>query len=181
MVVAALTMFLGNIGTDPGQREAHARVLFGGSRRLHARRRAGSERRRQRGGPVLRGRVHLREHGRLRRPRLLSRADLVETFDDLKGLGTKMLVGAATAISMLSLMGIPPWPASSALPSSAPRWTRDPWPIVIGLLTSAISVAYYLRPVVVMFMSDAPVGAQEATGRSWACALPLWSRSPSVL
>ena len=100
----------------------------------------------------------------------------VETFDDLKGLGTKMpLVGAVMAISMLSLMGIPPLAGffgkfaifRAAVDSGFVVLT------VIGLLTSAISVAYYLRPVVVMFMSDAPVGVEEATGRAWSVRLAL--------
>ncbi|MCO4769361.1 MAG: NADH-quinone oxidoreductase subunit N [Deltaproteobacteria bacterium] len=100
----------------------------------------------------------------------------VETFDDLKGLGTKMpLVGAVMGISMLSLMGIPPLAGffGKFAIFRAAVTEGYVWLTVIGLLTSAISVAYYLRPIVVMFMSDAPAGTAKATGQAWTVRVAL--------
>lgn len=100
----------------------------------------------------------------------------VETFDDLKGLGTKMpLLGAIMAISMLSLMGMPPLAGffGKFAIFRAAVTEGYVWLTVIGVLTSAISVAYYLRPIVVMFMTDAPVGTQAVTGRAWSVRVTL--------
>jgi len=94
----------------------------------------------------------------------------VETFDDLKGLGTKMpLLGAVMGIAMLSLMGMPPLAGffGKFAIFRAAMAEGYVWLTVVGVLTSAISVAYYLRPIIVMFMSEPPASAEVATGRAW--------------
>jgi len=80
----------------------------------------------------------------------------VERFDDLKGLGARYpWVGVVMAISMLSLAGMPPLVGFFAKFSVFMAAISEGyiWLTVIGLLTSAVSFAYYLRPMVVMFMS----------------------------
>ena len=81
----------------------------------------------------------------------------VETFDQLRGLGTRFpMVGLVMTIAMLSLIGIPPFAGffakfaifKAAIGSGFVGLT------VLALLTSAVSVAYYLRPLVAMFMRD---------------------------
>ena len=79
----------------------------------------------------------------------------VETFDDLRGLGTRYpWVGAVMGIAMLSLAGMPPLVGFFAKFSIFMAAIAEGyvWLTVIGLLTSAVSFAYYLRPMVVMFM-----------------------------
>jgi len=80
----------------------------------------------------------------------------VERFDDLRGLGTRYpWVGGVMAIAMLSLAGMPPLVGFFAKFSVFMAAISEGyiWLTVIGLLTSAVSFAYYLRPMVVMFMS----------------------------
>ncbi len=89
----------------------------------------------------------------------------VQTFDDLRGLGARFpVVGLVMTIAMLSLIGIPPFAGffakfavfKAAVSSGFVGLT------ILGLLTSAISFAYYIRPLVVMFMKDEP-GAPAPT------------------
>jgi len=79
----------------------------------------------------------------------------VQTFDQLRGLGARFpIVGLVMTIAMLSLIGIPPFAGffakfaifKAAIGSGYVGLT------VLALLTSAVSVAYYLRPLVEMFM-----------------------------
>ena len=80
----------------------------------------------------------------------------VETFDDLRGLGARFpWVGAVMGIAMLSLAGMPPLVGFFAKFSVFMAAIAEGyiWLTVIGLLTSAVSFAYYLRPMIVMFMS----------------------------
>jgi NADH-quinone oxidoreductase subunit N len=79
----------------------------------------------------------------------------VETFDDLRGLGARYpWVGAVMGIAMLSLAGMPPLVGFFAKFSIFVAAIAEGyvWLTVIGLLTSAVSFAYYLRPMIVMFM-----------------------------
>ena len=89
----------------------------------------------------------------------------VETFDQLRGLGTRFpLVGVVMLIAMLSLIGIPPFAGffakfaifKAAVSSGYIGLT------VLALITSAISVGYYLRPLVTMYMRP-EVGAPAPT------------------
>jgi NADH-quinone oxidoreductase subunit N len=85
----------------------------------------------------------------------------VTTFDDLRGTGTaRPLLGVVMVISMLSLIGMPPFAGffgKFAVFSSA---IEQGWIAlsILAMLTSAVSVAYYLRPIIAMFM-QAPIGA----------------------
>ncbi|MEQ1877913.1 MAG: NADH-quinone oxidoreductase subunit N, partial [Bdellovibrionia bacterium] len=84
--------------------------------------------------------------------------------EDLKGLGQKRpALAAAFAIFMLSLAGLPPtagffgkFYVFSAAVSEGLIWLA-----VWGVLNSVISVYYYLRPIVVMYMTEGE--APEAT------------------
>ena len=81
----------------------------------------------------------------------------VQTFDDLRGVGTRFpWVGAVMTIAMLSLIGIPPFAGFFAKFSIFTAAVAEGYVglTILGLLTSAVSVAYYLRPLVVMFMQE---------------------------
>jgi NADH-quinone oxidoreductase subunit N len=80
--------------------------------------------------------------------------------DDWAGLGRRRPVMAlAMTIFLLSLAGVPPTAGffgkfflfKTALANSGLMWL-----IVLGLLTSVVSVFYYLRVVVAMYFKDAP-------------------------
>ena len=79
----------------------------------------------------------------------------VQTFDDLRGLGGRFpIVGLVMLIAMLSLIGIPPFAgffAKFAIFKAAVSGGYIGL-TVLALITSAISVGYYLRPLVVMYM-----------------------------
>jgi NADH-quinone oxidoreductase subunit N len=81
----------------------------------------------------------------------------VQTFEQLRGLGARFpILGLVMAVAMLSLIGIPPFAGffgkfvifKAAIGSGYVGLT------VLALLTSAISVAYYLRPMIAMFMQE---------------------------
>ena len=100
----------------------------------------------------------------------------VETFDDLRGLGTKHVwLGAIMAISMLSLLGIPPLAGFFGKFAIFRAAVSEGYVIltVIGVLTSAVSVAYYLRPIVVMFMLDRHDEAPSVAGKDWSVKVSL--------
>ena len=100
----------------------------------------------------------------------------VETYDDLRGLGTKYVwLGAIMTISMLSLLGIPPLAGFFGKFSIFRAAISEGYVVltVIGVLTSAISVAYYLRPVIVMFMTESPNETPTIEGRAWSVKLSL--------
>jgi NADH-quinone oxidoreductase subunit N len=89
-----------------------------------------------------------------------------ERFDiaDLAGLGWRQpLLGAAMAIFMFSLAGVPPLAGFFAkvlvfyVAYQAGFW----WLALIGLLTSVVSAFYYLRIVVNMYMRDRPEPARS--------------------
>ena len=100
----------------------------------------------------------------------------VETFEDLRGLGTQHVwLGAVMAISMLSLLGIPPLAGFFGKFAIFRAAVSEGYVVltVIGVLTSAVSVAYYLRPIVVMFMLDRHDAAPSIAGRAWSVKLAL--------
>jgi len=100
----------------------------------------------------------------------------VETFSDLSGLGQKMpLLGVVMLLSMLSLMGMPPLAGFFGKFAIFRAAVSEGYVVltIIGVLTSAISVAYYLRPVIVMFMKEPAEGAEIATGRAWSVRTAL--------
>lgn len=88
-------------------------------------------------------------------------------LEDYAGLGRKKpLMAAAMTIFMFSLAGIPPtlglW--GKIYLFSAVIAADFYWLAIIGVLTSLISVFYYLRLVVIMYMKD---GEPKTTSESW--------------
>ncbi|MCK6527792.1 NADH-quinone oxidoreductase subunit N [Myxococcota bacterium] len=89
----------------------------------------------------------------------------VERLDQLRGIATRVpLQAAILAVSMLSLMGMPPlvgfW--GKLYIFRAVVFADFPGHIaiaVLGVLMSAVSAYYYLRVVVVSYMSDATAPA----------------------
>jgi NADH-quinone oxidoreductase subunit N len=89
------------------------------------------------------------------------------TFDDYAGLSAKRpLLAALMALFMFSLAGIPPFAGFFGkyyVFLSAVKADMT-WLAVVGVLTSVVSVYYYLRLVVVMYFRDgeADVAAQPS-------------------
>jgi len=88
-------------------------------------------------------------------------------IDDWKGLGTRRpLLGAAFALMLLSLAGVPltvGFVSKFVLFSSAVQAQGYfVWLAVAGLLNSALSVFYYARVLKVIFFDEAPGGAAAA-------------------
>lgn len=94
----------------------------------------------------------------------------VERFSDLDGLGARHpVVGGVMSIAMLSLMGIPPLAGFFGkfkvfMAAVAADYVGL---AIVGVLASAVSVAYYLRPMVSMFMGPEPLDPVEVpSGRT---------------
>ena len=108
---------------------------------------------------------------------LMRRADAAgDELKDLSGLYSRQPVAAvAMLIFMLSLGGIPPtagfmgklWLFSAAIES------HYVWLAVLGVVNSAISLYYYLRVVVYMFMKGEPTGSQPVMAPALTCALAI--------
>ncbi|MCX6550377.1 MAG: NADH-quinone oxidoreductase subunit N [Acidobacteria bacterium] len=106
---------------------------------------------------------------------LMRRTDAIgDELKDLSGLfGRQPLAAVAMLIFMLSLGGIPPtagfmgkfWLFSAAIDA------HYVWLAVIGVLNSAISLYYYLRVVVFMFMKNEATGSQPVLAPGLAAAL----------
>ncbi len=102
----------------------------------------------------------------------------VERFDDLAGLGPRFpMVSAVLSLSMLSLVGIPPLAGFVGKFVLFKAAVAEGFVVltVIALLTSAVSFAYYLRPLVALFMRPAtgPSWTPEAMGLRGAMVLAL--------
>ncbi len=85
------------------------------------------------------------------------RGDQKINVDDFAGLGFKRpMLGAAMAIFMFSMAGIPPTAgfAGKYLIFSAAVQSGEIWLAILGVLCSSISAYYYLRVIVVMYMKD---------------------------
>jgi len=101
---------------------------------------------------------------------LLRRADAIgDELKDLSGLYSRQPFAAvAMLIFMLSLGGIPPtagfmgkfWLFSAAIDSNYV------WLAVLGVVNSAISLYYYLRVVVFMFMKHESAGSRPVLARA---------------
>jgi len=95
----------------------------------------------------------------------------VETFDQLRGLGTQYpLVGVVMTIAMLSLIGMPPFAGFFGKLTIFKAAVSEGYIglTLLALITSAVSVAYYLRPLIAMFMREsleAPRPADAFFGR----------------
>ena len=104
---------------------------------------------------------------------LARREDERLSIDEYAGLGlTRPALGAAMALFMFSLAGIPPTAGfmGKLYIFSAAVQANQVWLAVIGVLNSVVSAFYYLRITVVMYMSP---GASEPTPDRLAPALSL--------
>jgi NADH-quinone oxidoreductase subunit N len=87
-----------------------------------------------------------------------------EEIDDYAGLGFRSpLLGTAMAIFMLSLTGIPPLAGFAGKVYVFTAAVREGYVAlaVIGVINSVISAGYYVRVLVVMFMTP---GSVEVVG-----------------
>jgi NADH-quinone oxidoreductase subunit N len=106
---------------------------------------------------------------------LLRRADVVgDELKDLNGLFFRQPFAAtAMLLFMLSLGGVPPtagfmgkfWLFSAAIDA------HYYWLAVIGVLNSAVSLYYYIRLVVFMWLKNEPTGSEPTTSPALALAL----------
>lgn len=87
-----------------------------------------------------------------------------ESYDDFAGLSTRRPWAAlAMTIFMLSLAGIPPTAGFFAKFTifKAALSTGETALVIVGVLTTVVSLYYYLKVVVAMYMRPAPEGAVE--------------------
>ena len=182
-VLAILTMTAGNIAAVTQiERQAHARVLVDCARRLPADRHRGRDVARHHRDAHLP--VHLRLHA-ARRLRGHHRCCAGPTcsgdeLKDFSGLAFRNPFAAfAMLIFMLSLGGIPPtagfmgkfWLFSAAIDA------HYYWLAVIGVLNSAISLYYYVRIVVFMYLKKETIGSEPTTTPALAVVLAWrWRR-----
>ena len=116
---------------------------------------------------------------------MLRRRDVIgDELKDLNGLYFRQPFAAvAMLLFMLSLGGIPPtagfmgkfWLFSAAIESGYV------WLAVIGVLNSAVSLYYYLRVVVFMWLKNEPVGSQPVASPGVAVALAVTLAATIVL
>jgi len=105
---------------------------------------------------------------------LSERGDLKLDLQDLAGLATRRpWLAFALSVFMFSMAGIPPtagFAAKYLLLYSAVQ-AHETVLVVISVLCSAISVYYYLRVLVFMYMRDAVGGAPVARVSVWSAAV----------
>lgn len=88
-------------------------------------------------------------------------------IEDYAGMGfTRPVLAAAMAIFMVSLAGLPPTGGFVAkfYIFSAAIETGHVWLVVVAVLNSVVSVYYYLRLVVLMYMNEPAAGGEEHPG-----------------
>ncbi|MEK6571017.1 MAG: proton-conducting transporter membrane subunit, partial [Bacteroidota bacterium] len=92
------------------------------------------------------------------------------TFEDYSGLGYKRpFIAALMSVFMFSLSGIPPFAGffGKYYVFAAAVKANLTWLAIVGVLTSAVSVYYYLRLVVFMYFRETEsTMAQEISGSS---------------
>jgi NADH-quinone oxidoreductase subunit N len=107
------------------------------------------------------------------------------TLNDLIGLGQRApLAAMAMTVFMLSLAGIPPTAGFLAKVYVFTAGVQAGYVdmVIIGVLTSAIAVFYYLRVVVNMYMrAPTTVEAESATSRMAILPVPLTGVLPVLL
>jgi len=106
-----------------------------------------------------------------------------EELSDYRGLGLKYpLLGVCMTIFMVSLSGIPPTAGfvGKFYIFSAAVKNGQLWLAIIGVLNSLISVYYYLRVVVIMFMQEAPTTV-VVPHSSWSVQIALWLTAITTL
>lgn len=98
------------------------------------------------------------------------------TFDDYSGLGYRRpFIAALMAIFMFSLSGIPPFAGffGKYYVFAAAVKANLTWLAIVGVLTSAISVYYYLRVVVCMYFREGEAISTPTVSKSSMAALVL--------
>lgn len=106
-----------------------------------------------------------------------------EELADYRGSGLKYpVLGVCMTIFMVSLSGIPPTAGfvGKFYIFSAAVKNGQLGLAIIGVLNSLISVYYYLRVVVIMFMQEAPSSA-VVPHSSWSVRLALWLTAITTL
>jgi NADH-quinone oxidoreductase subunit N len=91
------------------------------------------------------------------------------TYDDYKGLASKNpILAAMMAVFMFSLAGIPPFAGffGKYYVFVAAISSDLTWLAILGVITSLISVYYYLRLVVVMYFQEGEVAIPSYSGIS---------------
>ncbi|MBI3267394.1 MAG: NADH-quinone oxidoreductase subunit N [Planctomycetes bacterium] len=116
---------------------------------------------------------------------LLSRnGEDFETIDDLAGLGQRRpLAAGALSLFLLSLAGLPPtvgfvgklYVFRSAFDGG---WI---YLTVLGVVTTLLSVYYYLRPIVLMYMRDARRELPVAVPADWTTHFAIGLTAAAVL
>ncbi len=93
-----------------------------------------------------------------------------ETLDDYAGLGFRApLLGATMAVFMLSLTGIPPLVGFAGKFYVFTAAVHEGYVAlaVIGVLNSVVSAGYYVRVLVMMYMTPATAGASRIASRPY--------------
>src|SRR5579884_1853135 len=105
---------------------------------------------------------------------LLSLRDEIRTYSGL--FSRSLLLASATAIFMFSLAGFPPTAGFFAkyYAFAAAVQAGHTELAIIGVLTSVVSLVYYLRVVVVMFMQPAEAG-EPSVRPAWTSQIALAS------
>jgi len=104
------------------------------------------------------------------------KSDLGTNLHDLAGLSRKHPAYAfALSVFMFSMAGIPPTAGFSAkyLMLSAAVQSGEVLLTVIAVLCSAISVYYYLRVLVFMYMREPAQSGSSVSGRSFAAVMAI--------
>jgi len=107
-----------------------------------------------------------------------------EEIDDYAGLGFRSpLLGTAMAIFMLSLTGIPPLAGFAAKVYVFTAAVREGYfaLALIGVVNSVISAGYYIRVLVVMFMTPGTIEAARAARRPYLFTSIVFSAAVTVL
>ncbi|NJP04500.1 MAG: NADH-quinone oxidoreductase subunit N [Chloroflexaceae bacterium] len=107
---------------------------------------------------------------------LEQRGESAWSLDDFSGLGQRQpMLAVAMALFMLSLAGVPPTAGYlGKFFVFAAAWESGlGWLVLIGVITSAIAIFFYLRIIVRMFMHEPVRDVQPALHRSitWTIAV----------
>jgi NADH-quinone oxidoreductase subunit N len=107
-----------------------------------------------------------------------------ETIDDYAGLGFRApLLGAAMAVFMLSLTGIPPLVGFAGKVYVFTAAVREGYVAlaVIGVLNSVISAGYYVRVLVTMFMTPGTLEIEPPASRPYLFTTIVFSAVATVV
>jgi NADH-quinone oxidoreductase subunit N len=107
-----------------------------------------------------------------------------EQIDDYAGLGFRSpLLGAAMAVFMLSLTGIPPLAGFAGKVYVFTAAVHEGYIAlaVIGVLNSVVSAGYYIRILVLMFMTPGAVEVVRAGRRPYLYTSIVFSAVVTIL